>query len=81
MVQKIHRRSVIWVPSFPPHAGHLSEKRMTTKLSSMKMSMNIQTNFQRHFCFVAAPRNYFMGRKNLVKTKKHKMTAIQPFNF
>jgi len=26
MVQKIHPWGVIWVPSFPPHAGHLSEK-------------------------------------------------------
>jgi hypothetical protein len=30
MVQKIHPRGVIWVPSFHPHAGHLSEKRMMT---------------------------------------------------
>ena len=27
MVQKIHPRGVIWVPSIPPQAGHLSEKR------------------------------------------------------
>ena len=26
MVQKIHPRGVIWVPSISPHAGHLSEK-------------------------------------------------------
>ena len=26
MVQKIQPRGVIWVPSIPPHAGHLSEK-------------------------------------------------------
>ena len=26
MVQKIHPRGVIWVPSSRPHAGHLSEK-------------------------------------------------------
>ena len=26
MDQKIHPRGVIWVPSSPPHAGHLSEK-------------------------------------------------------
>ena len=26
MVQKIHPRGVIWVPSIHPHAGHLSEK-------------------------------------------------------
>ena len=26
MVRKIHPQSVIWVPSFPPQAGHLSEK-------------------------------------------------------
>ena len=26
MVQKIHPRGVIWVPNFPPQAGHLSEK-------------------------------------------------------
>ena len=26
MVQKIHPQGVIWVPSSPPHAGHLSEK-------------------------------------------------------
>ena len=26
MVQKIHSRGVIWAPSFPLHAGHLSEK-------------------------------------------------------
>ena len=39
MVQKIHPRCVIWVPSIPPHAVHLSENKMTTQLSSMKMSM------------------------------------------
>ena len=26
MVQKIHPRGVIWVPSIHPQAGHLSEK-------------------------------------------------------
>ena len=37
MVQKIHPRGAIWFPSFHPHAGHLSKKEMTTKLSSMKI--------------------------------------------
>ena len=27
MVQKIHPRGVIWVPSISPHAGRLSEKK------------------------------------------------------
>ena len=27
MVQKIHPRDVIWVPSISPHAGCLSEKK------------------------------------------------------
>ena len=26
MVQKIHPKGVIWVPSIPPQVGHLSEK-------------------------------------------------------
>ena len=26
MVPKVHPRGVIWVPSFPPHVGHLPEK-------------------------------------------------------
>ena len=39
MVQKIQPRGVIWIPSISPHAGRLSEKEMTTWLSSMKMSV------------------------------------------
>ena len=31
MVQKIHPRHLIWVPSFPPHAGHLSEKNLAVQ--------------------------------------------------
>jgi hypothetical protein len=27
MVQKIHPRGVIWIPSISPHAGRLSEKK------------------------------------------------------
>ena len=27
MVEKIHPRGVIWVPSIHPQAGHLSEKK------------------------------------------------------
>ena len=40
MVQKIHAWGVIWVPNFGPHAGNLSDTKMTTKLSSMKMSVD-----------------------------------------
>ena len=29
-IQKIHLLGVIWVPSIQPHAGHLSENKMTT---------------------------------------------------
>ena len=39
MVQKINPRDVIWVQSNRPQAGHLSEKKMMTQLSSIKMSM------------------------------------------
>ena len=39
MVQKIHPWCVIWVPNFGPHAGNLSDTKMTSKLSSMKMSV------------------------------------------
>ena len=39
MVQKIHSWGVIWVKSNRPQAGHLSEKKMTTQLSSIKMYM------------------------------------------
>ena len=42
MVQKFHPWGIIWVPSIPPHAGHLSEKN-DDQLSSMKMSMGRMT--------------------------------------
>ena len=39
MVQKIHPRGVIWVPSFPPHAGHLSKKNDDLAVQYEDLSM------------------------------------------
>jgi preprotein translocase subunit Sec63 len=43
MVQKIHPRGLIWVPSFPLHVGRSAEKKWQQFRPYIKKSMNNDT--------------------------------------